>query len=214
MVSEDGKDTGWVDTKTDDIKLKKENDYMEYNFNIEKFKEDFYLDKVKVVFKTLSEARDFASSNICSGKYWITEYCLNSVVLSRYSLDSLLMNIKYDSLYKHYPLKQKSLFEQALGLIGLKVGEEFYLDVPHKGVETCIIDEEGAIWYKILNPISSLFGTGCVKELFRVNMTLSDLLLNSSLILKTKPKSEAELILDELEKVVDKANGILERSGR
>ena len=44
------------------------------------------------------------------------------------------------------------------------------------------------------------------------NFGLEKLLFNKDEI--SKPKSEAELILDELEKVVNKAKAVLERSGR
>ena len=108
----------------------------------------------------------------------------------------------------------KSLFEQVLELLGLKVGDEFIFNEGQYKVESHQIKR-----------LSSLN-----EYLFPSRITIQDLLLYSDNIVKSEskpttkqktmivriytPKSEAELILDELQKVVDKANGILERSVR
>ena len=100
-----------------------------------------------------------------------------------------------------FECKPKSLYEQTLGLLGLKIGDEFAIEgalfvVKDKGIYTFSENNKRRIEVEC--------GDGLVKGL-----------LNKDLIVKIyKPKSEAELILDELEKVVAKANGILERGGR
>jgi hypothetical protein len=102
--------------------------------------------------------------------------------------------------------KPKSLFEQALMLVGLEIEQLFTFDFINnysRGTNIYKFEKDGSLWHMV-NP--SLWES--------YNRTLSDILTSGKLPKIYKPKSEAELILDELEKVVDKAKGILERSGR
>ena len=97
-------------------------------------------------------------------------------------------------------VKPKSLYEQALELVGLKIGDRFLINCSEFEVNSDNI-------YFVLNNKRSKTSYGDA---------LISLLHNKDLLvkIKPKPKSKAELILDELEKVVDKAKVVLERSGR
>lgn len=93
-------------------------------------------------------------------------------------------------------VKPKSLYEQALDLLGLNTMEDFMF--------------MGQKYYfdKVGNLVCS-YGLIQFKE---ISFGLTELLFHKDKI--TKPKSEAELILDELKIVVDKANDILRKSGK
>lgn len=97
--------------------------------------------------------------------------------------------------------KQKSLFEQALDLLGIKVEQEFTCDLT-KAIYK--FSEDGTIWFR---PTDWTQFVGS-------SYTLTHLLIKDRNVKPYKPKSEAELILDELAKVVNKAEDILRRSGR
>jgi len=97
-------------------------------------------------------------------------------------------------------VKPKSLYEQVLELVGLKIGDRFLINCSEFEVNS------DNIYFVLNNKRSKIIQ--CKES----NFGLEKLLFNKDEI--SKPKSEAELILDELEKVVNKAKAVLERSGR
>lgn len=107
--------------------------------------------------------------------------------------------------YKLYPLKQKSLYEQALGLLNLKVGDEFEVNMFTKGSHWVV--------FKVLE---DRFESLCDFGSLYYHVDLDSLLKNPSSIrniVTPKVKSEAELVLDELKVAMDKANEILRKVG-
>lgn len=104
-------------------------------------------------------------------------------------------------------IKPKSLFEQALELVNLKLHQEFEFDFGgYKGSGIYRFDEDGQLWRRI--------NEGWLQGWETSNAHLDDILTSGKLPKIHKPKSEAELILEELAKVVDKAEDILRRSGK
>lgn len=101
-------------------------------------------------------------------------------------------------------VKPKTLFEQALALIGLEVEQEFEFEFNNMFGMTNIFkfSSNGTLWNKTR--------TGWQTTRYGLHTILT----SGKLPKIHKPKSEAELILDELEKVVDKANEVLRKSGR
>lgn len=97
-------------------------------------------------------------------------------------------------------IKPKSLYEQTLDLLGVKIDENFYIDglaLEYK------IDKYGRIHFYVPQ----------YDDWSLCHITLMDILLGEYKIStkQYKPKSEAELILEELKTTIDKANEILGR---
>ena len=102
-------------------------------------------------------------------------------------------------------VKPKSLYEQALALIGLEIEQEFIFTFKNSyGSSTLYkFSKDGKLWNKHRHGWETS------------SYNLQDILVSGRLPkIAYDIKSEAELILDELEKVVGKAKAVLERSGR
>lgn len=115
-------------------------------------------------------------------------------------VESAKLNNEQIVEYKLQP--QKSLLEQVLELIGLEVEQEFI-------IASCMtiykFDKCGKV--KMYNPIFNKWNDSY--------LTLTDMLLNNYdiIIESKKPKSEADIALEELNKAIKKATDVLKGSG-
>ena len=118
-----------------------------------------------------------------------------------------------DPIIEYKPQPEKSLFEQVLELIGLEVEQEFefdfkYLWKPYGSTNIYKFSEDGTLYNKI-NNASKHYALS--EAWVSSNRGLADILTANELPKINKPKSEAELILEKLQSVVDEANKILGR---
>lgn len=104
-----------------------------------------------------------------------------------------------------YKPQPKSLFEQALELIGLKIGDEFTFNFINSfGRRTNIykFEEDGSLWHMVNSNLWELS-----------QRSLVDILTSGKLPKLYKPKSEADIALEELNKAIKKATDVLKGSG-
>lgn len=176
---------------------------MEWKFDIEKFKKDFTDGKIEVFeeLKTLQFESFLDKNKInyffdCDSHYRIYRGAVGHCPTFR------MIALMISDLSEFYPLKPKSLFEQTLDLIGVKVEQEFYI----KGLNDVYkIDKYGQVKH-----LNTQFNKWYGSTLTLTKILLMDVEISTEM---SKPKSEAELVLDELKVVVDKANEILRKGG-